>query len=315
MGSRLGDLALGVLAVLTAVLVGVVVAEHSDLTPNRDDAPSSAAREETPSGDSEDDAADDAAETDTPTDAEDATTDDDPATEDGEDSPARIADGRVGLLAHAPTGGTCRPDAAPAELVVVRDGRETTVTVPDLTLVTGIQVVDQQTVRVIGGDAECALAAMTSADRGETWQAVEAPGFWSLVPGDETGLVHASGSTGAPCTVVSVSGVDLGVARVLCDDGRVLGTADAGTEWVGLGELADAHAISFSSPAVGYAVVEDEDCDGAAVVRTASGGASWEQLACVELEGPWGISANDSLLLVAGADGHRRSTDAGESWS
>lgn len=307
MGNRLGDLALGVLAVLTAVLVGVVVAEHSDLRAGRDDAPSSGARQETPAINSEDDDA----ETDPPT----ATGSEEPSLEDDEDAPARVSDGRDGLLAHAPTGGTCRPDGAPAELVVVRGGRETSATVPDLALVTGIQVVDQQTLRVIGGDAECALAAMTSDDRGGTWQAQDAPGFWSLVPGDETGLVHASGSAGAPCTVLSVSGVDPGVARVLCDDGRVLGTADGGTEWVGLGELADAHAISYASPAVGYAVVEEEGCDGATVRRTANGGASWEQLACVELQGPWGISANDSLLLVAGADGHSTSRDAGESWS
>lgn len=299
MRSRLGDLALGVLAVLTAVLVGVVVTEQPDRRPDRGDAPSSPAREERSDSSPADDQG---TETASPTAG-------------SEGAPARVADGRVGLLAHAPTAGTCRPDGAPAELVVVRQGRATTVTVPELALVTGIQVVDQDTLRVVGGDAECALAAMTSDDRGETWQAVDAPRFWSLVPGDETGLVHASGSAGAPCTVVSVSGVDLGVARVLCDDGRVLGTADAGTEWARLGQLADAHAISYPSPTVGYAVVEDEGCDGATVMRTTNGGASWEQRACVELQGPWGVSANDSLLLVAGADGHRRSTDAGESWS
>jgi hypothetical protein len=198
--------------------------------------------------------------------------------------------------------------------VVVYDGETTRTAVEGMTVVTGIQVVDADTVRVVGADRDCEVTAVASTDRGETWRARETAGFWSLLPGDETALVHASGNATVPCSATSVSGIDLGVARVLCEDGRVLGTADAGAEWVGLGLLASAESVSYASPAVGYGLVEDAACDGVQVRSTTDGGASWSDLHCAGLEGPWAISANDSFLLVAGADGHETSADAGETW-
>lgn len=302
MTDRLAGLALAALAVLTVVLVGVAVERQTGLG-GRD------AEASGPTSGRTDTGRDSAA---TPTDPE--PTSEAPVSEALERTAARVTDGRDGLLAYAAARETCRPDGPPAELVVVHDSDTTRTTVEGITVVTGIQVVDDDTLRVVGGDTECVLAAMTSDDRGETW-AVDTPGFWSLVPGDDTGLVHASGKAGVPCPAISVSGVDPGVARVLCDDGRVLGTADAGVEWVVLGDVADARAISFASPAAGYAVVEAEGCDGATVNSTVDGGTSWVEVACVDLPGPWGISVNDGLLLVAGSGGHRTSTDGGASWS
>lgn len=303
MTDRLAGLALGALAVLTAVLVGVAVDRQTGLG-GRDSEASSPI----------------SGRADTGPESAPARTDEEPTSQasltEPAESPAaaRVADGRDDLLAHAATARTCLPDAAPAELVVVHDGETTRTTVEDITVVTGIQVVDTNIIRVVGADGDCEVTAVASTDRGETWRPREAAGFWSLLPGDETALTHASGNAAVPCSATSVSGIDLGVARVLCEDGRVLGTADAGVEWVALGSLDDAKAVSYATPAVGYGLVEHPECDGVQVRRTTDGGSSWSDLHCADLQGPWAISANDSFLLVAGADGHVTSADAGETW-
>jgi len=284
---RLGDVGLAALAVLVVVLLVALVARQRTLTA------------QSPTG----------------------TRPSSPSTRTDEDSPAaradaatgRVADRRDGLLVHTPVT-PCDPgdDAA---VTVVRGERNETVPVDGLTTVTGVQVVDGDSIRVVGGDARCRPIQVTSSDSGATWRTDEEYAFWSLVPGRSGKVANSKGTVTVPCPARAVSGVDPVVARVLCDDGQVLGTADAGVTWVALGEDVRALAMSYATTSVGYTLAESEDCVGASVRKTLDGGATWSEIGCVELDGPWTVSANGESVVVVGSDGRSASEDAGRSWS
>jgi hypothetical protein len=296
---RLSDVGLVVLAVVTIALVGILLERQRDLTVATDPAgrPAAVAPQADPAAPAEQ-TSDDASEEASP-----------------QAGAARVADARGTVVLHAESA-PCRDASAPAAVTVQRDGaEEQELEVEGLRTVTGLQVVDADRLRIIGGGLNCRPVAMSTSDGGATWQRDDAFGFWSLVPGDQRRLVRSSGTATAPCGSVTVSGIDLGVARVLCQDGRVFGTADGGKAWVMLGQAPSPLGVSYATPALGFALVEDAGCDGVAIHRTTNGGASWKPLHCVKLAGPWAISTNDDVVGVVGDGGAvELSDDAGDSW-
>lgn len=139
------------------------------------------------------------------------------------------------------------------------------------------------------------------------------PGGWLL--GTDGRVTHEGGEAGPPCTPLAVSGVDRRVARLLCDDGRLFGTADAGERWSTLGSLRGATTIAFANAAEGYAVAPGPGCGGTAVHRTTNGGSRWVPVHCTTLSGPWRLAVSDDEVTLANAVGARvTSTDRGETW-
>ncbi len=80
-----------------------------------------------------------------------------------------------------------------------------------------------------------------------------------------------------------------GAVRVLCEDGRVLGTADDGSTWVVLGHARRAELIAYSGPGTGYAVARRLSC-AHALLRTVDGGATWSTRHCFGDEAVAGLA-------------------------
>lgn len=310
MRGRLEDLALGALAVLTVLLLALVVGREQvfpDGAPG-ERAPSTSPDENGPTTGSTGRKRQDDARSAGP--SQDPTPNGPPKQH---DRAFRVADTRGGVLIHG-LSRRCRPNAGSAVLQVLTRTGSVRRTVPGMSTITGVQVIDPLSLRVVGGDARCAAVAMRSSDQGQTWQPAEEFGFWSMVPDEQSGLVHPTGRTSLPCAPVSVSGVGEGAARVLCGSARILGTADNGDTWGSLGLLPFGITTGYASPALGYALVHDDDCEGPLLRRTLDGGASWKDVDCAGLDGPWAIIARGSEVLLVGADGVRRSTDRGRTW-
>lgn len=190
-----------------------------------------------------------------------------------------------------------------------------TTEVAGLTSVTGVDVHDRKSATLLGAGADCQPVGLETADSGNTWTATdELPTFWSLLAGTDTEVMTPGGPAAVPCPPAAISGVDGSVARLWCADGRVLGTATSGSEWVPLGTLAGGRSMIFTSPGDGYALVDREECDGVAVMRTRDG-SSWKQVHCSTLPAPHGLAADGGTAILLGADGVEASTDAGETWT
>ena len=161
----------------------------------------------------------------------------------------------------------------------------------------------------------CRVGVYTSGDGGRTW--TRAPGDvgqWHL-PADATAsyVVSPTGRRSTPCLPLALSSIDPSTARVLCDDGGILGTQDAGGTWFTLGALPDAVDIEYSDPATGVALASVPKCR-AAVMRTSDGGASWDRLACLAGRHPRAIGGRDGLLAAQVGSHLYVSRSSGNRW-
>jgi photosystem II stability/assembly factor-like uncharacterized protein len=139
--------------------------------------------------------------------------------------------------------------------------------------------------------------------------------FWSILPGNERQVATPTGAVRVPCAPRQVSAINGTVARIWCDSGQIVGTADGGANWVALGSLADAESIAYLDAADGVALAMDPECAGVSVLVTRDGGSDWETVHCAEIAGPWGVLATPTTITVIGGDAQVVSEDVGESWS
>lgn len=220
----------------------------------------------------------------------------------------------AGVLVRA-SAGDCEDAEGPVLLATTAPGAETvTVELDEAVVATGVLVVDAESARVVAADADCAPLGLTTSDGGATWQtSAELPRFWSVLPGGEDVVQSPAGEVDVPCTPARASGIDAGVARVWCTDGKLLGTNTAGDEWATLGRTSSATDVAFTSAETGYALVERDECDGIGVDRTTDGGTSWSTVHCVEGEGPWALASTRGRVAVVGIDASWSSSD-GEAW-
>ena len=229
---------------------------------------------------------------------------------------AALADGR--LVVRAPVRDCAdSDDAPPLRVATSSDGGSTftTTQIEGLATVSGAFAGDGRA-RVFGADAECSSVTYETSDGGGSWQLLdEPPSFWSVLPGAAHEVMTPTDTATVPCRPRRVSGIDAGVARVWCADGEILGTSSAGAEWVTLGRLEDALTVAFSSPATGYALAEDPDCEGLSVLETNDGGTTWQGVHCSPVHGPAAIAADGDSVAVVGADRVDASPDAGQSWT
>ena len=117
----------------------------------------------------------------------------------------------------------------------------------------------------------------------------------------------------SPCVPVNLSPIDTTVARLLCEDGWLLGTSDGGDSWVQFGSLR-AVSIDFSTPGDGVALAGREDCS-TAVMTTSDGGTNWSRLACLSGGETRAISREGEALVALVEDKALGSTDGGSTWS
>jgi photosystem II stability/assembly factor-like uncharacterized protein len=169
-------------------------------------------------------------------------------------------------------------------------------------------------VRLVAADAECQVHVYAADSESGGWVAAKGDELWHAAPPPTAGDVHApTGPVGVPCAAISLAPVDDSVARVLCEGGTVLGTDDTGTSWVALGTLADGTSITYPTPGDGYGLADTGECP-AALMVTADGGASWEQLRCFEASPRATVAADGEVVAVQTDRRLHTSDDRGETW-
>ncbi len=167
---------------------------------------------------------------------------------------------------------------------------------------------------LVGRDDDCKVARWTSTDAGRSWsQSIGSGGSWYLAPSPTQRAVFAPGGRRpTPCVPTGISTIDAGVVRLLCEDGKILGTSDGGDSWVTLGRLDGAVSIRFTSPGDGVALAAQDGCP-AAVMETSDGGTSWSRQTCLAGTEPLAVGAEGDIVAAQVGDQfdseHRRRHD------
>lgn len=233
-------------------------------------------------------------------------------------SPAEVPSGPL-LLAQAPDGtllratlGGCTDDADPEVAVSTDQGAtfRALPVAPDLDGVLAVEATGRRSLQLVGADATCTAQAYTGGARTRSWQSGPIGAEWHLMLSGADTVHSPDGVVETPCTPGALSTV--GSVRLLCEDGRVLGTADAGQNWATLGRLPNATAFAFDGPNRGYALVTRQDCP-TAVMTTTDGGASWTFADCLDGDGR-AIAARGDVVTALVDDQVLRSEDGAETW-
>ncbi len=184
-----------------------------------------------------------------------------------------------------------------------------------LTEVLGVRAASEKDLTVIGLGSGCKVSRFTSQDGGDSWTRTAGAGpTWHLSPVSSPDTVASpAGPRTPPCTPAAVSTVNDTLVRLLCDDGKVLGTDDTGKTWVTLGSLPGAVDIRFTSAGVGVALAKQKGC-AAAVMQSVDGGAGWDRLGCLPGAEPLAIGSQGSTIAAQVGDNLYVSTDGGKSW-
>src|SRR3954447_5815674 len=228
---------------------------------------------------------------------------------------AFLAVGEDGALLRTSRGdcsGSRRPDVTVA---TGTDQAPAARTVPGLRTVVGAQAVSRRNLAIVGLNRRCRAGVYSSDDGGRTWaRSVGDAGQWHL-NGDPTArsVVSPTGRRHTPCVPRSLSPLDATAARVLCEDGVVLGTEDVGATWITLGTLPGAVDIRYTAPAAGVALATLPKCP-AAAMQTSDGGATWQRLACLPGRRPRAVAAQGSVMAAQVGSRLYVSTDSGSHW-
>lgn len=223
-----------------------------------------------------------------------------------------VADPKVFVRASR---GRCSTE--PAQVSISTDSGRSfdAVEVTGLGEVLGLRATSASELTVIGLGTRCKPARFSSSDGGQSWSRIPGGGpTWHLSPDPKaTTVTTPAGRRPTPCTPTAVSTVNEGIVRVLCADGRILGTQDVGQTWILLGTLTGAQDIAFATPGDGLAVAGQDGC-ASALMRSADGGGSWSKVSCLKGKPPLAIGSQDQVVAVQVGDKVRVSTDGGTTW-
>jgi hypothetical protein len=244
-----------------------------------------------------------------------------PATPD-EVPPPGPASGPVAFLSVGADGavlrtsrGDCPGSGQPTVTVAAGlEERPSTARVPGLRTVLAAQATSRRDLTIVGLNRRCRANLFSSDDGGRTWSRREGdPGRWRLAADRTSPSVFTpNGRLHTPCRPRALSAIDGATARVLCDDGQVLGTEDQSV-WVTLGRLAGAVDIGYDDPADAVALATDRRCR-AAVMQTSDGGTAWTRLVCLPGRRPRAVGVRGALVAAQVGNHLYASTDSGGTW-
>ena len=170
----------------------------------------------------------------------------------------------------------------------------------------------------------CAPTYEQSYTGGEAWEPApdELAASWFVDPANRAGLHAPAGDRPAPCgAVVQVAVFDENSAALLCEDGSVHATVDAGASWLPPASVAGAAAIGVGADGYRVAVINQNGCVGAQLVSlpvTADGLAPGPHGACLPATVAPGEaavdSADDGTTWLWAGDALGRSADGGATW-
>lgn len=236
------------------------------------------------------------------------------ATPNGSSDQSFLAVAEDGTLVRA-TRGDCQNSTMPLVAATGAGGAFRARTVPGLREVLRVLVSAARDIRLIGLDANCEVARFSSTDRGRRWKrSVPGGTTWHLSADSEAATVASPrGRLATPCVPTGLSTTEGDVVRLLCGNGRILGTTDVGRTWSPVGRLRGAVDIAYTSSGQAFALAHQLGCP-AAVMESIDGGSLWTRLTCRPGSRPRAIAARGGL--VAAEVGHvvSVSTDGGASW-
>lgn len=164
---------------------------------------------------------------------------------------------------------------------------------------------------------ECASGFSRSSDEGSTWDGPsDTTGAWHLLPDPEATQLHTpQGDVDSPCAgpALELESTSAQQAFVLCEDGSVFSTSDAGQSWGPFGSAPTATAMGVLEGQPIVALPGVADCTGVSLGPPGS-----EPIACVEDAAAQALALSfdgpGAGYLLAG-QGTWVSGDGGETWT
>lgn len=183
-----------------------------------------------------------------------------------------------------------------------------------LRTVLAVQAESAEELTVVGNDADCEARAYETTDGGQEWSEQDSFDGW-FVAASPREVRGPQGTSMPGCDSLRVDPLSEDNAKVLCADGVVRGTNDAGGEWAFLGSLPGAVDIAFADIGSGLALVSGQECATRALA-TGDAGGQWEPVGCVsESEPPRSLAVRGETVYALVGSELRVSPDGGATWS
>ncbi len=140
-------------------------------------------------------------------------------------------------------------------------------------------------------------------------------GTWYLATRASSTTVKApAGPIDAGCIPIGISPIDARAAFIVCTDGRIRATADAGASWQTRSTVVGGVSISFADQSSGFLLAAQPECN-AAVLVTTDGAATWKQRACLPGGVPQAIATAGTQMLAMVDGILQGSANAGVNWN
>ena len=169
-----------------------------------------------------------------------------------------------------------------------------------------IEAQSQVVLTIVGSDEDCTPGAWSSSDAGGEWNGPTPTGnAWVRIDGNTRELRAPSGEVKNPCVgpgrvVLEVEGMSETSAAVLCEEGVINRSDDAGATWVEVKSVPGAQALAWQDPQNGWVLVSGGGvCPAFQLNRTTDGGTTWSTGGCVGVEGDAGPQAARPSLAYA----------------
>lgn len=175
---------------------------------------------------------------------------------------------------------------------------------------------------VTGGDDGCDLRLWNTGNAGRAWsEPSSAAEAWSRVPDDAKAVHTPADDLARPCgssrRVLDLAAISTQRAQVLCENGDVHTTADAGRSWQKSFTVKGALAIAAVEGDSGVVVRTTSSCRGVVAVPVVSGEPRGDG-ECVQgtaRSGSVSVSGSDGGWWLVVGDRVHRAEDAGGPWS
>lgn len=241
---------------------------------------------------------------------------------------ARILTALDGDVAWRATTGECPAATASPEFSTDGGASWTTTDATGPTGVTALQriIVSSADVAAMVGAAPdgCEPTLIRTYVAGDNYEdyPAEVAAAWHVDPADRASVNAPGGVVEAPCAaVVAIAAASDAAAAVLCADGTMATTTDAGAAWSTPVAVAGAQAVAPTSGGYVVARLGGTSCTGVGIAVVDADGASATESGCLSvsgdlasLAGQIAVSDGDGTLWLWAGEALARSTDRGATW-